>query len=179
MTIQRTLLYGPCIGVLTGIGSSTADCLYVCIGVFGLTFISDFFLQYQVIIHILGGCFILFLGIRMFLKKESWIEEKAEKAGIAKIFLTSFIVGITNPAAILTFLFAFSYFGIAGPFLPLEGAQLVLGVFIGTLIWWISLSAIVGIIKNKSNDQRLKNINRGLSVILILFGISIFTRAIV
>ena len=48
--------------------------------------------------------------------------------GRFKIFLSSFAVGIMNPAAILTFLFAFSWFGIAGGSVGKNGWLVVLGV---------------------------------------------------
>lgn len=66
MTAQRTLNYGMKAGLLTGLGSSVADCLYACIGAFGLTLISDFLLRYQNIINLAGGFLILGMGIRMF-----------------------------------------------------------------------------------------------------------------
>lgn len=108
MTIQRTFHYGFQAGLLTGLGSSVADCLYACVGVFGLTFISDFLLRYQTMIHILGGTFVLIMGIRRISGgKKISIPQITTVYGI-KMFLSSFVVGITNPAAVLTFLFAFS-----------------------------------------------------------------------
>ena len=47
MTAQRTLNYGMKAGLLTGLGSSAADCLYAYVGVFGLTLVSDFLLTLQ------------------------------------------------------------------------------------------------------------------------------------
>lgn len=35
MTAQRTWNYGIKAGLLTGLGSSVADCIYACIGAFG------------------------------------------------------------------------------------------------------------------------------------------------
>lgn len=40
MTVQRTIAHGTKAGLLTGSGSSAADCLYACVGAFGLTLIS-------------------------------------------------------------------------------------------------------------------------------------------
>ena len=45
MTVQRTWSFGVRAGLLTGLGSSVADCLYACIGAFGLTLLSDFLLR--------------------------------------------------------------------------------------------------------------------------------------
>ncbi|MDE6727407.1 MAG: LysE family translocator, partial [Oscillospiraceae bacterium] len=142
MTVQRTLDRGFGAGMLTGLGSSAADCLYACVGVFGLTLISDFLLKYQVIITVIGGVFVLIMGISQLFKKP--VENASQKSAEgAKMFLSSFAVGITNPAAILTFLFAFTYFGIAEISGALNGILLVAGVFIGTYIWWTALSGVV------------------------------------
>lgn len=60
--------------------------------------------------------------------------EQIQAAGRMKMFLSSFAIGITNPAAVLTFLFAFSYFGITKQSGWVYGAQLVAGVFLGTYL---------------------------------------------
>ena len=100
MTVERTWNKGVKAGLFTGLGSSVADCFYASVGVFGLTLISDFLLKYQVIISILGGGLVLFMGIRLWIKKDDTVPNKKEVAGTAKMFLSSFTVGITNPAAI-------------------------------------------------------------------------------
>lgn len=177
MTVQRTLERGFGAGLLTGLGSSAADCLYACVGVFGLTFISDFLLKYQIIITVIGGVFVLIMGISQLVKKP--VENAPQKSAEgAKMFLSSFAVGITNPAAILTFLFAFTYFGIAEVSGALNGILLVAGVFIGTYIWWTALSGVVCIIKRKFGNRGLPYMNKIFGVILILFSIVIFVKLI-
>lgn len=177
MTVQRTLERGFCAGLLTGLGSSAADCLYACVGVFGLTFISDFLLKYRTIITGIGGVLVLTMGISQIVKKpaESAPQKSAEGA---KMFLSSFAVGITNPAAILTFLFAFTYFGIAEISGMLNGIFLVAGVFIGTYIWWGILSGVVCIIKRKSGDRGLPFMNKIFGFILTVFAAVIFGKVI-
>lgn len=63
MTVHRTLNYGFGAGLMTGLGSSIADCFYAFVGVFSLTWISDFLLKYQLIIHIIGGAYCLCLSV--------------------------------------------------------------------------------------------------------------------
>lgn len=58
-TVQRTIANGWKAGLITGLGSSVADVIYACIGAFGLTFISDFLLNYQRGIVLVGGVFFL------------------------------------------------------------------------------------------------------------------------
>lgn len=177
MTVQRTLNRGFGAGLLTGLGSSAADCLYACIGVFGLTFISDFLLEYQIFLTVIGGVFVLIMGISQLFKKP--VENAPQKSVEgAKMFLSSFTVGITNPAAILTFLFAFTYFGISEISGVLNGTLLVVGVFIGTYIWWGTLSGAVCIIKRKSGNHNLPYMNKIFGTVLILFAMVIFGKII-
>lgn len=175
MTVQRTLKYGMRAGLLTGLGSSTADCFYACVGACGITFISDFLLKYQVIIHFLGGCLILWMGMGLLRAKNDTAKEITPVTSGVRLFLSSFAVGITNPAAILTFLFAFSWFGISGTNGTTEGLGLVCGVFIGTYIWWGSLSGAVMLLRRKVNS-RFQNMNRIFGIVLLLFGILILIR---
>ena len=176
MTVQRTWEHGIKAGLLTGMGSSVADCIYAAIGAFGLTIISDFLLQYQGAIHLVGGAIVLFMGIRLIFRKG----EAAVPAvsGKVRMFLSSFVVGITNPAAILTFLFAFSWFGIAGDNTKVGGWLVVLGVFVGTYLWWGGLTAAVALARKKKRADSFRKMNRIFGVILSLFGILVFIRTI-
>lgn len=179
MTIQHTWKLGFKAGLLTGLGSSVADCLYAVVGVFGLTIISDFLLQYRTVINILGSGLILFLGIRLILKKEETTPAQTNAIGRAKMFLSSFAIGITNPAAILTFLFAFSYFGISDVNGVVEAVGLVCGVFIGTYIWWGTLSMATCTIKKKMKSGSFRYMNRVFGSVLTVFGLVILVRGII
>lgn len=179
MTIQRTWSLGFKAGLLTGLGSSVADCLYAIVGALGLTLISDFLLQYQTAIRFLGGGLILFMGIRLLLKTEKAEIGGAKAMGGAKMFLSSFAIGITNPTAILTFLFAFSYFGISDVNGVVEAVGLVCGVFIGTYLWWWVLSAITVMIKRKMKSDNIHCINNLFGGILVLFGAVIFIQSFI
>lgn len=177
MTVQRTLQAGPRAGLLTGLGSSVADCFYACVGVFGLTLISDLLLQRQEIIRLAGGCLIFGMGVGLFCKKGVSAQEQDE--GKRKnifgegfgMFLSSFAVGITNPAAILTFLLAFSWLGIQGKNSLPEGCLLVAGVFAGTYFWWGMLTAGTQILKKKARYIDLKKVNKVSGVSLSVIGL--------
>ncbi|WP_343209668.1 LysE family translocator [Anaerolentibacter hominis] len=178
MTVQRTLRYGFKTGLLTGLGSSTADCIYAFIGVFGLTLISDFLLQYQTVIRIAGGSLLLFMGIRILIGKEREGKQMKEEPGGIRMFLSSFAVGITNPAAILTFLFAFSYFGITASASLFQGVVLIIGVFLGTYIWWFILSGLVNIIRKKITVLSFRRLNQVFGIFFSLFGTGVLLQMI-
>lgn len=176
MTVQRIWSFGVRAGLLTGLGSSVADCLYACVGAFGLTLVSDFLLQYQTPISFLGGGLILVMGLRLFLKRREAGFTEAPALKMGRMFLTSFAVGITNPAAILTFLFAFSYFGVAGAVRPAQGCALVCGVFIGTYLWWSLLSFGTRAAKKKTGCNGFPYMNQIFGSILFMFGAVIYVR---
>lgn len=176
MTVQRTWNNGIKAGLFTGLGSSAADCFYAVVGVFGLAFISDFLLKYQVIINVFGGGLILLMGIRLLIRKDKAVSQKENAAGIWKMFVSSFVVGITNPAAILTFLFAFSYFGISVQSRLPQGITLVGGVFIGTYVWWGILTAAASIVKKKVGKFGFRYMNRIFGMVLCLFGLVVLLR---
>ncbi len=179
MTVQRTWNNGIKAGLFTGLGSSAADCFYAAVGVFGLTFVSDFLLAYQAVINVFGGGLILFMGIRLLKKEDETVFQKEKKTGMWKMFFSSFAVGITNPAAIFTFLFAFSYFGISTGSRLYRGLLLVSGVFIGTYIWWGTLTAVAVTIKRKAEKFSFRYINRIFGMVLCLFGAVVLIRLIV
>ena len=173
MTVRNTLKNGFSAGLLTGL----ADCLYALVGVFGLTVISDFLLKYTVPISIIGGILILAMGVSMIVKKQD-IQSKDKDSRI-KMYLSALSVGITNPTAILTFLFAFSYFEIANISGIRDSLTLVIGIVIGTFIWWVSLSAVAFYVNSKSKELNLQRANRIFGVILILFAVTVFVKTLI
>lgn len=179
MTVQRTLHYGVGAGLLTGLGSSAADCFYACVGAFGLTIVSDFLLEKQNVIHLGGGCLILLMGISLFLKKEKYHAKTTDTSDFLRMFLSSFAVGITNPAAILTFLLAFSWFGISGRIGWIEGVLLVIGVFLGTYIWWGILTIGTSTLKKRAKRVNLTKLNKIFGVILSALGAGILIQSII
>ena len=62
LTIGRTLEKGFFAGFLTGMGSSAADLIYSCVGVFGITVVSDFLSARQNTLQVIGGMLILLFG---------------------------------------------------------------------------------------------------------------------
>lgn len=176
ITVWRTWNGGIKAGLFTGLGSSAADCFYACVGAFGLTLISDFLLKYQIIINILGGSFILLMGVAVFRRKQDVQKQMGQTERSSSMFLTSFLVGITNPAAILTFLFAFSYFRITGWLGISRSIALVAGVFIGTYIWWGALFFATDFLRKKTGNVNFQKANKIFGSLLILFGIVIFMQ---
>lgn len=176
LTVQRTFGQGAKAGLLTGLGSSAADCCYAAVGVFGMTVVSDFLLRHQTLISLLGGGLILWMGTGLLKNPTPARQMRDTAAGFARLFLSSFGIGITNPAAIFTFLFAFTYFGVPAELGLLQGGLLVSGVFLGTYCWWGILTAVTCFLKKRALRFGPDQMNRIFGTILCLFGSAVFLR---
>ena len=183
LSIQRVLTQGAFAGLMTGIGSSAADVFYACVGVFGITFISDFLLKHQSVICMAGCLMVIAIGVRTMRKKESNTfsctvgnNEEERPKHIVSCFLSSFAIAITNPATILSFMVVFSMFRIGGNESVGENIQLVCGIFAGTCIWWIAIAVIVSLFRKKVTDGFYFILNRIFGALMILFGIVIGVR---
>src|SRR5438270_13832895 len=69
LCIQRTLNKGQLYGFVSGLGIATADGVYGSIAAFGLTIITNFLIHEQIWIRLVGGLFLMYLGVTSILSK--------------------------------------------------------------------------------------------------------------
>ena len=67
LCIRRTLSEGRLSGLLSGLGAATADLCYGCIAAFGLSWVGQAILDYQGLLRLVGGLFLMYLGLRTLL----------------------------------------------------------------------------------------------------------------
>lgn len=174
LCIRRSLTYGRITGFISGLGAATADAIYGCIAGFGLSFISNFLVSQQIVFKILGGLFLCYLGLKTFLEKPK--TEPVTSTQTAGVFASTFLLTLTNPMTILSFLAIFAGLGLAAATHYLDAIILVIGVFLGSASWWLLLASGVSLFREKFNTQILKGINRISGIIILVFGmIAIFT----
>ena len=172
LCIRRTLAEGRASGLVSGLGAATADAIYGCIAGFGLTLISKFLVSQQVWLRLIGGGFLCFLGIRTFLSKPAENVASAKGNGLVDSYVSTFFLTITNPMTILSFAAIFAGLGVgsaSGSYV--SAAVLVLGVFIGSALWWFILSSGVSIFRTRLNPDRLRWVNRISGIIITGFGL--------
>ena len=171
LTIQRTLAGGFLAGLLSGLGSSAADVLYACVGACGLTVISDFLLLHQGAIHLTGGILMILFGICIFRKQVQAQSNISAAPQLAVCFGSAFAIAIANPATILSFMLAFAAFGIAEQLTAVQCCELIMGIFIGTALWWAVLAGVVSLFRKRITDHIYKVMNRILGCVLTIFGL--------
>ena len=172
LCIQRTLQDGRKYGFASGLGAASADTVYGFIAAFGLTFISTFLVEQQRWLSLIGGLFLLFLGTRTFLTSPAENVVSAEKGSLANAYLSTFLLTLTNPVTILSFVAIFAGLGLSANTGDYGSATLlVVGVFVGSATWWLLLSGLVSLFRNRFNQRVMLWVNRGAGVIIAGFGV--------
>ena len=172
LTIKRTLTEGRTSGFVTGMGAAMADTVYGIIAGCGLTAISSFLLTQAFWLKLIGGLFLLFLGVKSFMSKPP--EKSAEIAGKGLFynFISTFFLTVTNPSTILSFLAIFAGLGLGSSKTDyFSSLILVFGVFLGSALWWFILSFTVSFFRSKVTDNRLVRINRISGALITAFGL--------
>ena len=168
---RRTLTHGRKAGFLSGMGSSTADLLYGFVAAFGLTFISDFLISYQLWLRLAGGALLCFIGVKTFMEKpaqsSSALSAAKKERRHAEMFTSTFFLTLTNPITILSLAAVFAGFGITGTKgSVVSTAVLLLGVLLGSVLWWLFLIGLFSVFKRRFKRHELQWINRIAGVII-------------
>lgn len=172
LTIKRTLAEGRLSGFFTGMGAAMADAVYGFIAGFGLTVISAFLLTQAFWIKLIGGLFLLFLGVKSFLSKLASNAAKLDSKGLFSNFVSTFFLTLTSPVTILSFVAIFAGLGLGTTKTDYTSSlSLVFGIFLGSALWWLILSSVVGFFQTKITPERLVWINRLSGLILLSFGL--------
>jgi threonine/homoserine/homoserine lactone efflux protein len=180
LCIRKTLQFGRSSGFFSGLGAAFADAIYATIAAFGLTFVSNFLLAGQFWLRLIGGGFLLYLGWKTFIAKPASQSKELPHTSLFNDFISTFFLTITNPMTILSFLAVFAGLGLSsiqGDYT--QASQLVLGVFIGSAIWWLLLSEGVTLFRKKVSQKVMTWINRIAGLIILGFGVAALVSMIV
>ncbi|WP_306055689.1 LysE family translocator [Natronococcus wangiae] len=172
LCIQRTASKSQLSGFVSGLGAASADAVYGTIAGFGITVLSSLLLDYQTAIRVCGGLLLLYLGLR------SIRAEPAETAvatsdvqGLARDYGSTFLLTITNPVTILAFIGIFTGLGVGVSGEYADAAVLVGGVFLGSTLWWLTLSVGVSLFRTRLTRSVMRRVNQLAGVVIVGFGL--------
>lgn len=180
LCIRRTLAEGRAGGLVSGLGAATADAIYGAIAAFGLTVISNLLVGGQFGLRLAGGAFLLYLGARTFFAPPADRAAEAGGHGLLGAYASTFVLTLTNPLTILSFAAIFAGFGLGteragltpAPTLDwIPPATLVLGVFLGSALWWLLLSGGVSLLRDRFDARARRWVNRLSGAIIAAFGV--------
>lgn len=172
LCIQRTFQKGYLYGLASGMGIATADGIYGSIAAFGLTVITSFLVNEQNWIRLVGGIFLIYLGIRTMLAKPAQKAASARAHNFAGAYASTLLLTLTNPLTILSFAVIFAGLGVGatgGNYLA--AALVVAGVFSGSATWWCILTGGISLLRRRFTLTWLRWLNRVSGTIIGIFGI--------
>jgi len=180
MCVRRTILEGKLSGFASGLGAATADAVFGVIAGFGLTAVSDWLIDYQQWLRVVGGCYLLYIGGSAFAAEPPReLESGNDPEGLLRDFFSTFVLAVTNPITVLAFLGIFAAIGLGGTQATFgHAAILVLGVWSGSLLWWLMLSFGVGYFRHSIEPRHFAWISRGSGAILFLSGAALLATLI-
>jgi len=180
LCIRRSMARGFRSGLVSGLGAASADAVYGTIAAAGLTLVADFLVRQQLWLGLLGGGFLLYLGVKTFVSKPADDAAKQESESASGDYISTLLLTLSNPMTIFSFAAIFS--GMSAQTLPVfrfSAFLLVLGVFLGSASWWLILSGSVGLLRSRVTPALLGWVNRISGLVIIGFAIFLISRTIV
>jgi len=179
LTIRRTLAQGKAVGLATGMGAATADAIYGAVAGFGLSAVTETLIEHAGWLRLLGGAFLVYLGLKTFTAKPTTSDACTPARGLAGTYGSTLALTLANPATILSFVGIFAGLGIAGTQSTyLRAALFVTGVFLGSALWWLILSWSVAHLRSRLAPGALRWVNRISGLVIAGFGALALSAAI-
>jgi threonine/homoserine/homoserine lactone efflux protein len=169
LVIQRTLQRGAGIGLATGLGAAVADALYGAVGAFGVTGVIDALAGARVPLALGGGAFLLWLAWRIWHAAPAREAAHAGGGGALASFAGTFVLTLSNPATIFSFIAIFGTLGARA-----AGASpwtMIAGVLVGSALWWLALSTVVGRLRDRFDARAQRLVGRVSALLLAGFAL--------
>ncbi|HBM88933.1 MAG: LysE family transporter [Parvibaculaceae bacterium] len=178
--IRRTLKYGMLNGFVSGAGAAVGDGVFAIVAAFGVTAVISFVAAYSGWLQLIGGVFLLGLGVRTWFDHPH-LDDKLPEGSLGDllpVISVTFFLTITNPATMLGFIAIFG--GVADFTIGTEdymrASILVASVIGGSVLWWAAITGFVSLFRDRMTDTGLAILNKVSAVIIVLFGAGILAR---
>ena len=175
LVIQRTLNRGWKHGFVTAAGAMLSDLAYAVITLIGLSFVADFFDEYEQILQIVGSVILFFFGLRVFNSNplRDWTPDQVPaETRYIKDFVSSFLLTFSNVAIVLIFMGFYARFS----FNPLADGRVffatgLIAFTVALFVWWFLLTSLVARLRKHFNRRGLVLLNRSVGTVLMLLGV--------
>lgn len=170
LTIQRSLEHGPRAGLATGLGAAAADAVYGAIGAYGVAWLVNALVAARVPLALFGGTVLLWMALQLLRAPAA---ERAANTAPARngwqYFAGTFVLTLSNPATIFSFVAIFG--AMAGRAASASPAVMVAGVLVGSALWWLFLSSVVGRLRERFDARWRRRVNLVSAAVLAGFAL--------
>jgi threonine/homoserine/homoserine lactone efflux protein len=179
LCMDRSLRHGKLSGFSTGLGAAVADTVYGAIAAIGIASVMGFLAGHERELRFVGGILLLIVAWRMYLTPPPVFQQRApgQKRPLFRLFTESFVLTISNPMTILGFMAVYAGLGIKAD--SMQGISIVLlGVFLGSAAWWLSLSVGTVLLRHRLTPKILERFSRGAGIAIGVFGLVALAQAL-
>lgn len=176
--LNRSISQGRDAGIYSAVGVSVGAVVHTVLSGLGLSVILQTSVVLFTIIKIVGAVYLIYLGIQMFISKQSSISiKKTVYQSRRKLFVQGVITNVTNPKVALFFIsFIPQFISVDNqygpiPFLILGSIFAVMGAITSFIIAIFSSSLTT---KLRDNIVAEKIINKISGAVFVILGISLF-----
>lgn len=179
LCLRRGLQHRWVVAIATGIGAAIGDGVLAGAAVYGISLVTGYLLDNEVLFRLGGGLFLLAFGIHMswqrnaaaFAAEKSALSHREKARHITGALATGFILTIINPATLLAFIGAFAVLDLADEADHHSAAQMIVaGVIMGSLLWWITLTLVSFVMRQRVSFDILRIINGVLGATVAALG---------
>ena len=177
LCMRRTLTKGWKCGFSTGLGIASGDGIYASVAALGLVRVSDFMVAYGKPLHVIAGIFLLYLGVRTIVARPATNGTPEQPANVSD-YTSALLLTLTNAPTIISFAAIFTVLAPSSGFNASVSAQTVSGVFVGSTLWWLVLTATVAFVRHAVGRQTRRWIDLTSGAVLSFFGVAEIRRAL-
>jgi threonine/homoserine/homoserine lactone efflux protein len=159
LCIRRSMADGARAGFICGLGAASADAAYALVGGFAMTAVARWLVAERPWFGLFGGLFLIFLGVRTTTARASDPAAKNPRSALAG-YSSTLLLTLANPLTIMSFAALFAGLSFANAANYSAAAVLVAGVFAGSALWWLLLSAVVARARRHVSAAMMRTINR-------------------
>jgi threonine/homoserine/homoserine lactone efflux protein len=184
LCIQRAIERGFWGGIAASIGSVMGDALIALSAGLGVGTVAGAVETHRALIQLCGGLALIAFGIRLYLTPPR-LQATGEAAASARLrdvawdIPQTFFLTITNPGAVLGL---FAVFGGISTFVEVHSTidvlLLVAAIVAGSMLWWVTLSNIIGRYRHQIDARTLHFVNRIAGLLLAVFGAVLIAEVI-
>jgi threonine/homoserine/homoserine lactone efflux protein len=172
LCLNRSLATGRLYGLVSGLAVATADALAAGMVALGISLISGFLTDHQVLLRLVGGVFLCYLGWKIY-RTEPKLQQSVSNNvhSLLGVFITTVLLTFSYPVTILSFIAIYAGWGVESLSGHYFGAALLtLGVFIGSSLWWIALFVGLTVFHDRFSLGVLAWIHRVSGAVIAGFG---------
>jgi Putative threonine efflux protein len=169
--LRGTILNGTRRGFVIGLSGAFGDVIYALAAAFGVKLIFDLVVSHEQWMRLLGGILLICAGIYTFRSQPKTNLKPKRNIGETGIFVSTFLLALTNPLTLFGYAAAFSAIGVNRIIADsLSMMMLIGGVFCGSFLWFSCLVWFSHTFKEKVTTRGVYIINKVAGSLLVLFG---------